>query len=182
MAYDQTASAAGLGSSDRARKDYIMGIQSAHALEKQAIQLIDRQVGRIESYPEVVAVIRQHKAETEAQIQRLEGILKELGTGPSAAKDLATQLTGNMAALAHTAMSDEIMKDHFANVAFEAFEQATYRSLIAMARATGFEHHVAIYESTLHEEEKTYSTLLDMTDQLTGKFLRLAAAGEQAKR
>ena len=165
------ATSSGLMSSDEAKQSYIMGIQSAHALEKQATQLINRQLERIESYPEVAALLRQHHAETEAQIQRLDTILEELGTSPSMIKDIATQMSGNMAAMAHTVMSDEIMKNHFANVAFEAFEQATYRSLIAMAQATGFQHHVPIYESTLREEEKTFSTLLNMTDQLTVKFI-----------
>jgi ferritin-like metal-binding protein YciE len=169
-------------SSDEAKQSYVMGIQSAHALEKQATQLINRQIERIESYPEVAAVLRQHGAETDAQIQRLDGILQELGSSPSMIKDLATEMSGNMAALAHTVMSDEIMKNHFANVAFEAFEQATYRSLIAMAQATGHHHHVAIYEASLREEEKTFTTLLNMTDQLTAKFMQLSLSGEQAKR
>ena len=182
MAYDQTASASGLMSSDEAKQSYIMGIQSAHALETQATQLINRQLERIESYPEVAAILRQHYGETEAQIQRLDGILQELGTSASGLKDFATGLSGNMAAMAHTVMSDEIMKNHFANVAFEAFEQATYRSLIAMAQATGFQHHVAIYEASLREEEKTFATLLNMTDQLTTKFMQLSLSGEQAKR
>ena len=182
MAYDQTSTAGSLMTSDQAKQDYIMGIQSAHALEKQATQLINRQLERIESYPEVAVVLQQHGAETEAQIQRLDGILQELGTSPSAIKDLATQMSGNMAALAHTVMSDEIMKNHFANVAFEAFEQATYRSLIAMAQATGHQHHVPIYEATLREEEKTFQTLLGMTDQLTVKYMQLNDAGEQSKR
>ncbi len=182
MAYDQTSASGSLMTSDTAKQDYIMGIQSAHALEKQATQLINRQLERIESYPEVAAVLTQHGTETEAQIQRLDGILQELGSAPSAIKDLATQMSGNAAALAHTVMSDEIMKNHFANVAFEAFEQATYRSLIAMAQATGHQHHVPIYEATLREEEKTFQTLLGMTDQLTVKFMELSNAGEQAKR
>ena len=74
------------------------------------------------------------------------------------------------------------MKNHFTNVAFEAFEQATYRSLISMAQATGFQHHVPVYEATLSEEEKTFSMLLNMTDQLTVKFMQLSAEGEQTKR
>ncbi|EYD74748.1 hypothetical protein Rumeso_03701 [Rubellimicrobium mesophilum DSM 19309] len=176
------ATSSGLMSSDEAKQSYIMGIQSAHALETQATQLINRQLERIESYPEVAAILRQHYGETEAQLQRLDGILQELGTSSSGLKDFATGLSGNMAAMAHTIMSDEIMKNHFANVAFEAFEQATYRSLIAMAQATGFQHHVAIYEASLREEEKTFATLLNMTDQLTTKFMQLSLSGEQAKR
>ncbi len=176
------ATSSDLMSSDQAKQQYIMGIQSAHALEKQATQLINRQLERIESYPEVEAVLRQHGAETEAQIQRLDGILQELGTSPSMIKDMATSMSGNLGALMHSFMSDEVMKNHFANVAFEAFEQATYRSLIAMAQATGHQHHVAIYEASLREEEKTFTTLLNMTDQLTTKFMQLSLSGEQAKR
>ena len=51
MAYDQTSASGSLMTSDTAKQDYIMGIQSAHALEKQATQLINRQLERIESYP-----------------------------------------------------------------------------------------------------------------------------------
>ena len=181
MADDQTQSS-GLLTGEDAKQSYILGIQSAHALEKQATQLINRQLERIESYPEVAAVLRQHGLETDQQIERLDRVLTELGSGPSTVKDLALGMTGNAAALAHTVMSDEIMKNHFANVAFEAFEQATYHSLIAMAQATGHQHHVAIYEQTLREEEKTFQTLLGMTDALTRKFMGLSLSGEQAKR
>ena len=180
MAYDQTQSSANLTGED-AIQSYVMGIQSAHALEKQATQLINRQLERIESYPEVSALLRQHGMETDRQIERLEQILGELGSGPSKIKDLATQMSGNAAALAHSIMSDEVMKNHFANVAFEAFEQATYRSLIAMAEQTGHRHHVAIYEESLAEEEKTFETLLGMTDPLTRKFMELSLSGERAK-
>ena len=181
MAYTDT-NATGSMTSELAKQQYVMGVQSAHALEKQATQLINRQLERIESYPEVAALLQQHLAETEAQIQRLDKILEELGSGPSMIKDLATQVSGNMAAIMHTVMSDEIMKNHLANVAFEAFEQTTYRSLIAMAQAAGFPQHVPAYEATLAEEEKTFSTLLGMTEQLTVKFMQLSAEGEQAKR
>ena len=180
MAYDQSQSS-GLMASEDAKQSYIMGIQSAHALEKQATQLLSRQLERIESYPEVEAQLRQHLMETEQQIARLESILSELGSTPSVLKDLATMMSGNAAAIAHTLMSDEIMKNHFANVAFEAFEQATYRSLIAMAQATGHQQHVAIYEQTLREEEKTFQTLLGMTEALTRKFMELSLSGERAK-
>ena len=60
-------------------------------------------------------------------------------------------------------------------------KQATYRSLISMAQLTGHQHHVAIYEQTLREEEKTFQTLLGMTDALTAKFMELSLSGERAK-
>ena len=40
-------------SSDAAIDTYISGLKNAHALEKQATQLIGRQLERIENYPEV---------------------------------------------------------------------------------------------------------------------------------
>lgn len=180
MAHDRTQSSGALTGED-AKQSYIVGIQSAHALERQATQLINRQLERIDTYPEVALVIRQHGVETKRQIERLEGILRELGSGPSTVKDLALEMTGNAAAVMHSMMSDEIMKNHFANVAFEAFEQAAYRSLVAMAQATGHPHHVAIYEQSLREEEKTFQTLLGMTDELTRKFMELSLSGGRAK-
>jgi ferritin-like metal-binding protein YciE len=156
-----------------------MGIQSAHAIEKQATRLINRQFERIETYPATAAVIRQPGPETEVQIQRLDSILQELGSSPRRLRTSPPRCPANMAALAHTAMSDEIMKNHFSNEAFEAFEQATYRSLIAKAQVTGFQRPVAIYETSLREEEKTLATLLYMTQQLTTKLL---LSGEQAER
>lgn len=169
-------------SNDAAIQAYVAGIQNAHALEKQATQLINRQLDRIQNYPEVAALLRQHHAETEDQIGRLEGILSELGTSHSTVKDLATMFTGNMAALGHTVTPDEVMKNHFANCAFEAFEIATYNSLIAMAEATGNSAHVSVYERSLQEEQATEQKLQGMTAALSQKYLGLLAAGEKADR
>ena len=169
-------------SADAAVQAYVMGIQNAHALEKQATQLINRQLERLESYPEVAAVLRQHEAETEEQIDRLEGILAEVGSSPSTVKDMATMLSGNMAAMMHTAMPDEVIKNHFANAAFEAFEITTYKSLIAMAEATGNHAHIPVYEASLAEEQATEAKLQGMTAALSQKYLSLLDAGEQAKR
>jgi ferritin-like metal-binding protein YciE len=167
---------------DAATQAYVAGIQNAHALEKQATQLINRQLERLESYPEVAALLRQHKAETQAQIERLDRLLAEMGSGPSMLKDLGTMLTGNVAAVAHTSMPDEVIKNHFANAAFEAFEITTYKSLIAMAEATGNARHVAVYELSLAEEQATEAKLQAMTAALSQKYLSLLAAGGQAKR
>jgi ferritin-like metal-binding protein YciE len=168
--------------SDAAIQAYVAGVQNAHSLEKQATQLIDRQLERVENYPEVAALLQQHKVETERQIERLDAILADLGSGPSTLKDVATMITGNLAAIGHTVMPDEVMKNHFANAAFEAFEITTYKSLIAMAEATGHQGHIAHYEQSLSEEQATEAKLQAMTAPLTQKFLSLAAAGESAKR
>ncbi|MBV9077973.1 MAG: DUF892 family protein, partial [Methylobacteriaceae bacterium] len=101
--------------SDAAIDLYLDGLKNAHALEKQATQLINRQLERLENYPEVAQLLRRHLGETEQQIVRLDEILGSFGESRSVLKDIATSITGNMAALGHTVMWDKILKNHFAN-------------------------------------------------------------------
>jgi ferritin-like metal-binding protein YciE len=169
-------------SSDAAIDTYITGLKNAHALEKQATQLLERQLERIENYPEVETVLRTHLRETEEQIRRIDELLHSFGEDRSLLKDLATQFSGNMAAIAHSVMQDEILKNHFANHAFENFEIASYVSLITMAEATGHNGHVSALQTTLREEEKTAQILRDMTPDLTLKFMRLSEQGAKADR
>src|SRR5215218_7403007 len=78
--------------SDAAIDTYISGLKNAHALEKQATQLIGRQLERIENYPEVEQLLRRHLGETEQQIARIDEILHSFGEERSLLKDMATQL------------------------------------------------------------------------------------------
>jgi ferritin-like metal-binding protein YciE len=175
MAHSTTAGAS--LTSDAALDVYISGLKNAHALEKQATQLIERQLERIESYPEVERLLRTHLHETEQQIGRIDELLHSFGEDRSLIKDIATQISGNMAAIMHAVMPDEILKNHFANHAFENFEIASYESLIAMAEATGHSQHVTALRTSLGEEEKTARTLREMTPQLTLKYLQLHEQG-----
>ena len=45
---------------DAARDVYITGLRNQHAIENQAIELLERQIGRLENYPEMVDRMRQH--------------------------------------------------------------------------------------------------------------------------
>ena len=162
--------------------DYLDGLKNAHALEKQATQLINRQLERLQNYPEVETLLRRHLGETEQQIVRLEEMLGTLGEEHSMLKDLATSITGNLAALGHTVMGDEILKNHFANHAFENFEIASYISLITMAEQTGHTQHITGLQQTLSEEERTATTLREMTPELTRKYLIRNASGAKADR
>src|SRR3954466_8518105 len=104
-----------------ARSIFITGLRDAHAVEHQALALMDRQLDRLENYPEVAARMREHRIETEHQIERLDHILERMGESSSGLKDAALSVSGNMAALAHTLAGDEILKNSFANFAFENF-------------------------------------------------------------
>src|SRR5215207_10595751 len=88
-------------SSDAAMDTYISGLKNAHALEKQAIQLMERQVERFENYPEMSDLLRRHITETEGQIRRLDEALHSFGADRSILKDMATQFMANLAAAGH---------------------------------------------------------------------------------
>ena len=171
-----------LTGSETAHSIFITGLVNAHALEKQALQIMNRQIERLERYPEMEQLLRQHVIETEEQIRRIDEILHSFGEDRSLLKDLATSFSGNMAAIAHSVMQDEILKNHFANHAFENFEIASYESLITMAEATGHSGHVSALQTTLREEEKTARMLREMTPDLTRKFMQRSMQDQKADR
>ena len=99
---------------ERANSVFITGLKNAHALENQALELMNRQVERIENYADIKARLQQHIQETHEQIARLERILESLGESRSVLKDNALSLIGNMAAITHAFTQDEIIKNSMA--------------------------------------------------------------------
>ena len=81
------------------RHVFVTGLRNAHAVEHQALALMDRQIEHLQNYPEVEARLREHRIETEGQIERLDEILGDLGESHSAIKDAGLSLSGNLAAL-----------------------------------------------------------------------------------
>lgn len=162
------------------RDVFVTGLKNAHALEHQALSLMDRQIEHLAQYAEVEERLRSHRGETERQIGRLEQILADLGENPSMLKDTAMSMSGNMAALAHMFAPDEILKNSFANFAFENFEAATYKALIVMAEEGGFTTAVPLLHQTLQEELAMASFCDEILPTVVRKYLNLRASGEQA--
>jgi ferritin-like metal-binding protein YciE len=177
-----TTGMADLTSSEDIRNIFITGLENAHALEKQAIQLMERQVERFENYPEMSDLLRRHITETEGQIRRLDEMLHTFGADRSILKDMATQFMANLAAAGHMPMADEVLKNTFANHAFENFEIASYKSLIVMAEASGNQKFIPGLQESLREEEKTAQAVYDMIEPITQKFLTRSAQGLKADR
>jgi ferritin-like metal-binding protein YciE len=161
---------------------FITGVKNAHALEKEARQLLERQIERVTNYPEMQQMLKKHLDETNQQEERIDRILHELGEDRSLLKDWATQLMGNAAAIAHVPMADEILKNTFANNAFENFEIAAYKSLIAMAEMTGHGQFVATLRQTLSEEQRMAQWIDANVETITRKYLEREARGEKADR
>jgi ferritin-like metal-binding protein YciE len=164
-----------------ARNVFITGLKNAHAMEKQALSIMSPQIDRIDSYPDVKDRLVQHKQETEAQVERLETVLETLGEKPSAVKDTVLSVAGGMAAMGHTPAPDEILKNSFANFAFENYEIAAYNSLIVLAEAAGEADAVEPLRTNLAEEEAMAAWLEDNLALVTEKYVALREAGESAK-
>ena len=152
------------------------------AAQAQALSIMKPQAGRIENYPDIEDQLKRHIRETEGQIVRLEGILDSLDEDKSSLKDLALSVAGTFAAVGHTVAPDEILKNSMANFAFENVEIAAYKSLIALAEASG--NTAAIPELKLNlEEELEMAEWLDQNiASVTLKFASLKEAGETAKK
>lgn len=167
---------------DVLRDVFVAGLRNAHAVEHQAMALLGRQIDRAKNYPEVEQKLVAHRRETERQIERLEAVLDGLGEDRSMLKDAAMTLSGNMAAIGHAFADDEVLKNAFANFAFENFEVASYQSLIVLAKRGGFSTALDPLEATLDEEEAMADWVKTSLPDLTNKFVDLKAAGENASR
>ncbi|MFE1597903.1 ferritin-like domain-containing protein [Methylobacterium sp. ID0610] len=164
------------------RSLYTNALKNTHALELQALQIMERQVERLERYPEMDAALRRHITETHGQRDRLEAALGALGESPSALKEGVLGLMGNLAALAHTPAQDEILKNAFANRAFENYEAAAYDSLIAIAEAAGQTDHLSGFQQSLKEELAMAQTVADLVKPTTRRYLELTLGGGKADR
>ena len=161
---------------------FLAGLRNAHAMENQALSIMKPQVSRIENYPEVARRLEQHIAETEGQIARLDQLLEGVGADNNPLKDMALSFTGAMAALGHTVAPDEIVKNSFANYAFEHFEIAAYKSLLALANHTGNTTAAQLLTQNLREEQEMAAWLDQNIEPVTLQYAALREMGETAKK
>jgi ferritin-like metal-binding protein YciE len=168
-------------SDGRARELFITGLRNAHAMENQALAIMKPQVERIKHYPAVASRLRSHIEETEGQIHRLKSSLEQLGEDHSSFKDMAMSMVGGMAAIGHSMAGDEILKNSIANFAFENYEIAAYKSLIALGEAAGCQQVLSGLQQNLSEEEAMARWLDENLKTVTLQYASLEEAGANAK-
>jgi ferritin-like metal-binding protein YciE len=155
---------------------YHTGLRNQHAVENQAIELLERQAGRMDNFPEMKARIQRHLEESRLQAQRLDQLLEQHGSSSSSIKDTMMSFMGNMAALAHAPAPDEVIKNTLANFAFEHFEIAAYKSLIALAESIGDTNGVQLLTISLQEEEAMAEWIDESIAPTTLKFAAMKSA------
>ena len=116
-------------------------LRDAYAMENQAIEILEKQANRLEHYPELRAKVRSHLDESHLQAERVERCLHQLGTDTSGLKTALGKIVGTAQQLSGLFASDEVLKSGIADYAFEHYEIASYKMLIAAAGEAG-EHQV----------------------------------------
>jgi ferritin-like metal-binding protein YciE len=161
--------------STTAREVYIVGLRNAHAMEVQARELMERQSERLGDYPEVREKVKSHLTETNEQLKRLDQCLEACGESSSTLKDTAQSVMANTMAMAHAMAGDEILKNTFANNAFEHFEIAAYKSLISLCDAAGQGSAKSLLEANLKEEEQMAAWIDANIGKVTQEYLAVEA-------
>ena len=169
------AALAGTTGTDRAQELFLTGLKNAHAMEKQALSIMTPQVQRIEHYPEVAERLREHIAETNDQITRLDEIFDALGSRASALKDTVLGVAGELAAVGHSFAGDEILKNSFANYAFEHFEMASYKSLLTLSEYSGLDRFRTALEQNFREEVAMAEWIDQSLPLVTRRYAQLYA-------
>ena len=167
---------------DQMQSIFAFGLRNQHAVENQAIELLERQIGRLQNYPEMEDRLRLHLTETQDQARRIEDLLSQLGTSHSSLKDAALSVMGNMMAIGHSAASDEILKNTMANFAFENFEIASYRTLLTVAELSGHQAAIPVLRQSLAEETAMAEWIADHIDGTVRTYVARSVAGETAGR
>jgi ferritin-like metal-binding protein YciE len=156
-------------------------LRDAYAMEKQALEMCERQSERIQTYPALKARIAQHVHETKGQIAKLDRCFEILGEKPSAVKSAGGWLMGNMQAVGGMLMPDEIIKGSIASYVFEHLEIASYTALIAAAEVDNQAEIAAICTEILAQEREMADWLASHFPATTEKFLQLDWIDKRAR-
>lgn len=160
---------------------YVTALRNTRALEKQGLEQMERQLDRLENYPDYAAALRAHIPVTKAQLERLDAALQAVGESASTLKEAATSVAGTIGAAAHAVAGDETLKNLYAGYAYQYDQIAAYRSLIVIAEAAGQSGQTSGFKTAIEEEEKGAKAIDGIIESVTKAYLNRATSGATAK-
>lgn len=152
-------------------------LRDAHAMEEQAVTMLNAEIRRLSDHPEIKAQLERHLAQSEHQRERLEACIERHNGGASAVKDTMAKLTGLGQAMSGLVVGDEVVKACLALYTFEHLEIGSYRILVRTAEAMGDEETKQVCLDILREEEAMAAWLEERLGSVTADYL----AGELAE-
>jgi ferritin-like metal-binding protein YciE len=155
------------------RGEVVTYLRDAHALEAQAMQLLEK--GRdIAGHPELASAYEEHLAETRDQQQLVERRLEAHGGAPSALKDAVMRLGALNWGGFFAAQPDTPAKLAGFTFAFEHLEIAGYEQLKRVALRAGDTETAAAAEQIIAQERS-------MAGRLETRFERAVEASLEAQ-
>ena len=164
-------------------ENYLAWVKDAHAMEKQAESMLEKQAARLEHYPDLKARIQQHIEETSQQQALVQSVIDRYDTSHSVLKDTMGKLTAFGQAMGGMMADDEVVKGAISSYVFENLEIASYTSLIAAAEMVGDTEGARIFAQIREQEVAMADWALNHLPDVTEQFLtRSAAPGVEAKK
>jgi ferritin-like metal-binding protein YciE len=164
---------------DRAHELMITGLRNAHAMEQQAIEFLERNVERLDDYPDLRALLAEHLEESRRQQSAVANMLQEFDADSSTLKDMVMGMATNVQSLAHSMADDEVLKNSFAGYAFEHFEIAAYQSLAIMAREAGALRVERLAMQIMSEEQDMARKLKALLPNTVSRYITLSARSDE---
>jgi ferritin-like metal-binding protein YciE/glucose/arabinose dehydrogenase len=163
-----------IAGSKKSKETLIAWLNDAYAMEQALIPVLENHAKDAKDFPDVAAADRRHLEETRRHAERVKGCIERLGETPSTAKSLLGQMLGAGQSVATGAFRDEVVKNFLSDYAAENFEIASYRALIAAARAVGDEETARTCEQILRDEERMAAWLTENLPRVVRETLRRA--------
>ncbi|WP_275555640.1 DUF892 family protein [Mixta sp. Marseille-Q2659] len=165
------------------QENYLSWLRDAHAMEKQAEEMLEKMSARLEHYPDLKARLQQHIEETRQQQQMLQQVIDRQDTSNSTMKDMMGKVAAMGQAVGGMFASDEVVKGAISGYVFEQFEIACYTSLIAAAELAGDAEGARVFEQIREQEKAMADWALTHLPDVTEQFMvRSAQPDTEAKK
>jgi ferritin-like metal-binding protein YciE len=138
--------------SENAEQQLIKELSNAHAIEKQAIQLLDKGAQMVED-EEIGRIFRAHRLQTEEHEREVSACLEAHGESPSKIKDMAMQVGALGIGASAMAQPETTLRLITVAYAFENLEIATYGIIRRLAEFAGDAGTAAVAQRILEQEE-----------------------------
>lgn len=167
---------------EQTRQHYLAWLRDAHAMEEQALTMMQGMAERLENYPQLRTRIQGHIGETREQIAGLSRLLDRKGAGSSIIKDTMGKVTAFAQSMSGIFTEDEVVKGTLASYTFENMEIASYRILIDAAEQLGDAEAIEVFRRALQQEEAMADWLASHSSEITRTFLSRAELDLPAQR
>jgi ferritin-like metal-binding protein YciE len=148
-----------------AKDELIKQLTEAHAMEKQAIQLLDKGASFIGD-EELARILRAHRLQTEEHERYIAERLQAHGESPSKLKDVAMQAGALGIGLVAKASPDTPIRLATVAFAFENFEIATYGILRRLAARADDHETIAVIDRIVEQEEAAAELVRGSLDRI----------------